>query len=427
MNIVAMVHRGAAEIVRTMGPVWRKAAADGQVVAVANVDCEGPWEWADRVVVWPRDPGHNGPEQCRRHCHCLEIAAGLDGVTAVVEPDAFVTGPVEVQEGEMWGSRLWDAKDELRDRKYVARWFLHPPYVARQETFRRVAEVMGWWIQCNRIIDDGHNDRVLGLAAQVAGVRLVGAGFSRNTVQGWEAAELRKAMENGVSLVHGVKDRRLIEWWLVKEGLMEAREPTLWDEMGIEPDTRKIPWAMDLRHVEVLRRLVVALQPRTVMEIGSHRGHSTAGILRGMEAAPETRLHVVEPAPTPELRSLLERTLVRERVELHECSSWETRIRADMVVIDGNHEWPALADLAQALAWRASAIVMHDTRSAKHGIGGCWGAQLAADILRKAEGRGWVCDEKQRAGEWTHRGLGVSVVEPARMLAAQQILREVCG
>lgn len=427
MNVVAMVHRRAEEQADWMAGIWRRSAEGGKLVAVVNADCRRPG-WADQVVVWPCDPGHNGLDQCKRHCRCVELAACMEGTTAIVEPDAFCVTALDAPPGILIGSRLWDAKDELEDKRYIARWFLHPPYVAQAETFAAIADVLGWWMANNRIFDDGHNDRVLGLAAQVAGVRMDASGFSRNTIEEWEAGELRRAMEDdGALLIHGVKSRRLIAWWLIAEGFMQG---DLWDEMGIEPDRREIPWAMDLRHVSVLRRIVEAVQPPVVMEIGSHRGHSTAGILKGMEKSPETVLHVVEPAPTPELRSLLERTMVRERVTLHQCSSWETGVKADMVFIDGSHEWPALADLAQALANASRLILVHDTRSDEHGIGGCWGARMAADILKRAEGRHWVCDEKRRHGEWTHRGLGASIAggpaDAATAAAVRKIFHAMC-
>jgi hypothetical protein len=411
MNVVAMIHKTGESMARTLLPVWRRSAAAGQLVIVRNPDCSADWPGADRIVDWPCDPGHNGIDQCRRHQRCAELAAELPGVTAIVEPDAFLTRAAEdVSPGCLWGSRIWDAKDELKDTGYIARYFPHPPYVALQADWARLADTMGWWLASNKIFDSGHNDRVLGLAAQVAGLRLVGKGFSRNTVALWEGGELRKAIEHGATLIHGTKEPRVIAWWLTEQGFMEASDTNLWDEMGIEPDKREIPWAMDLRHINALRRVAELVRPKTIVEIGSHRGHSTAGFLKALETLTDATLHLVEPAPTPDLLALLERSPVKDRVVLHRDSSWELgELMPDFVFIDGSHEWPALADLAWCLASQTAVIAIHDTRSHFHGIGGCWGAQLAADILRTATGREWIADEERRPGEWTHRGLGLSV------------------
>ena len=133
-NAVIMLHRTGLPLVEKMSAIWKKNA--GHIVALDNSDCPRKYAWADEVVTWPKDPGHNGLEQCRRHAAAVSEATALPGVTAILEPDAFVAHPFKVQEGVLYGSRLWDAWDWKNVRDYVCRWYVHPPYVATQETWK---------------------------------------------------------------------------------------------------------------------------------------------------------------------------------------------------------------------------------------------------------------------------------------------------
>lgn len=182
----------------------------------------------------------------------------------------------------------------------------------------------------------------------------------------------------------------------------------LWNTYGIALDTRTPPWSIDYLHLEILLKVILAVKPERAMEIGSHRGHSTAAFLRALELLPGMTLDIVEPKPPEELLRLIEAHPAKDRITLHKTPSWEIRATPDFVFIDGDHRWPALADLAWALARGVSTIAMHDTRSFAHGIESCWGATMAADILRNSPHRTWFCDEKKRDGMWTHRGFGVS-------------------
>ena len=204
-------------MVRELGDVWRRYGE--RVVVVDNADCGSHvYAWADEVITWPKDPGHNGLEQCRRHLRCAEVAAGLPGVTALLEGDAFVTrDDFEVLPDVFYGSRLWDAWSFRDVKNPVCRWFVHPPYVADQPTWGKIAEVLRWWLKSGRICDDGHSDRVLCIAAQAAQVRVVGIGWSRNTVTDKDAASLTEALAAGVPLIHGVKDVRYVAGWLLQQ------------------------------------------------------------------------------------------------------------------------------------------------------------------------------------------------------------------
>ena len=117
----------------------------------------------------------------------------------------------------VYGSRLWDAWSFRDVKNPVCRWFVHPPYVADQPTWGKIAEVLRWWLKSGRVCDDGHSDRVLCIAAQAAQVRVVGIGWSRNTVTDADAESLAAALAAGVPLIHGVKDVRYVAGWLLQQ------------------------------------------------------------------------------------------------------------------------------------------------------------------------------------------------------------------
>lgn len=197
-----------------------------------------------------------------------------------------------------------------------------------------------------------------------------------------------------------------------------AGDSTAFDPLdyGIPPEKRVPPWGMDIRHTAALRDLVDQIKPSVVVEVGCHEGRSTTAFLSALDAGHRFELHLVEIKPTELLKQAMKRCSRPDLVHLHVEPVWEADpLSADLVLIDGDHRWPALADTLWALSRDVPVIAMHDTRSHSHGIDGCWGAQTAADILRRAHGRKWWADEETREGEWTHRGLGVSWKESLRL------------
>jgi hypothetical protein len=169
------------------------------------------------------------------------------------------------------------------------------------------------------------------------------------------------------------------------------------------------PMFMDGHHLKMLDGVLREHRPATVMEIGSHKGVSTQPLLDALADGVITTLHIVEPSPTPELLARIRSCKASASIHLHTQPSWELNIPCDFVLIDGDHRWPALADLAVCLAQRTPIIAMHDTRSLDVGIASCWGSTMAAAILRKASGREWHEDFEKRPGAWTERGFGWSV------------------
>lgn len=400
-----MIHKPALHLAARYGPVWRKFGQ--RVIAHVNFDCPQTYDWADEVVVWGKDAGHNGIGQCRRHLDAIRIAASLEGPTAILDPDALVIGDMEVEEGVLYGSRLWDAWTFKPVKAMVTRWFLHPPYVATQNTWKAIHEVMAKWCENDGIFDAGHQDRVIGLAANACNppIPLREVGFSRNTIQPRDLDEMHAAVKRGVPLLHGLKNPEYLFYWLTQQKLMKP--PTLWEEFGLVADTKKPPMSMDLRHVEMLKNLLLAVRPAIAVEIGSFKGHSTVAFLKAMEELPDMQFHIVEPAPTPELLKMIEG---RPGITLHRKPYWELDIKADAVLIDGCHMFGALADTLHALSQNVPFIAFHDTHSHQF-FPGCHGSFLASKAIADMDDREWFCDNAERHGEWTHRGFGFSAPE----------------
>jgi hypothetical protein len=175
---------------------------------------------------------------------------------------------------------------------------------------------------------------------------------------------------------------------------------------------KKSPWPMfmDRQHLEMLGKVIADIKPTVAMEIGSHHGISTQVFLDALEAGHIKHLHIVEPVVTAELEARIWESGQGGKITMHTKSSWELMQRADFVLIDGDHGWPALADLAACLALQTPTIAMHDTNSLSAGISACWGSEAAAQILKSAVGRKWQEDKESRPGCFTQRGFGWSVL-----------------
>lgn len=163
------------------------------------------------------------------------------------------------------------------------------------------------------------------------------------------------------------------------------------------------PWHMDPRHVAMLYAVLEKYRPRKTIEIGSHRGASTAAFVEALNIGIIDHLTCIEPHPTPQLHRVL--GMVKQgTARVIPKTSDACSLKADLVFIDGDHDWPAIHEVARCLALDIPVIAIHDSR----GFYGCGGSALAAAVLREAEGREFEEDFETRPGEWTHRGFLVS-------------------
>ena len=413
MNTVVTMHKGGLDCALGYHRLWRSASEGGRLIVLANSDIpHKELTWADEIVKWPGDPGHDGLKQAARHLRAFEIAASLPGITAVLDPDAVMLGPLETDETEFAGSRVWDATEiknapGIKSSKFLCRFFVHPPYVTNQAGWQAIVATLKFWGYPNTPVEKGHADRAVSLAAQTSGLVLSGNGWSRNTAAESDLQSLSDALRSGAILIHGVKNT---EWLtdMIDEIQNGERPPTLWDKYGVSIAADRSWWAADLRHVNLLHRLLKDLRVKSAAEIGSFRGHSTVAFLEEAKRGMET--HIVELNPTPELLRLLESLEPKQRPLLHQEPFWEANIQnLEFVFIDGDHQWPAIADGLQAAAQGIPLIAMHDTADLSEKSS--WGAHLLARVLRQQTNRVWFEDNKERHGELTRRGFGLSVAD----------------
>lgn len=196
--------------------------------------------------------------------------------------------------------------------------------------------------------------------------------------------------------------------WMKRNVVIQNREKRL--AAPQKPAGPVWPMFMDQVHLDMLKGLLEAHRPKKAMEIGSHKGVSTQVFLDALDAGWIGELVVVEPMPTPELLDRIKACSKPEKVRLVKESSWEILEPVDFVLIDGDHRWPAYADLAQALALKVPVIAMHDIASFSAGIESCHGSEGAWEILKACKDRNAVDDKEKRDGMWTERGFGYSIL-----------------
>jgi len=117
----------------------------------------------------------------------------------------------------------------------------------------------------------------------------------------------------------------------------------------------------------VLRPVLEATEPKTVIEVGAAGGHTTRNLL-AFAVERGARVHVIDPVPGFDVEEL-ERAY-GESVVFHRCKSHEIlrEIEApDVVLIDGDHNWFTVYHELRLLGERAAAdgrpfpvTLMHD-------------------------------------------------------------------
>jgi hypothetical protein len=172
-------------------------------------------------------------------------------------------------------------------------------------------------------------------------------------------------------------------------------------------------WSMDELHIHLLRQacaIDTGIPPheRSVVEIGAFQGRSTAALVHALESGDIGHLHIVEVKPTPPLLRLIHESPASNHITLHTRPFWELDLPINhLAFIDGDHRWPALADALACLAMEIPLIAMHDSRSFPE-YQDCWGATMAAAILRKTPTRHIFEDAQPRPNMKTTRGFFIS-------------------
>lgn len=183
-------------------------------------------------------------------------------------------------------------------------------------------------------------------------------------------------------------------------------------------------------HIDMLYKCVHLashrpLGEKIVVEIGSYEGATTCALLTAVDQGHIAHLHLVELSPTPNLKKRIALCAHPERVTVHEKPFWEFRIESpDLVFIDGNHRWPALADTLQSLSCGASTIALHDSTGWPERKAS-WGSTMASNMLTAMSGRDTLTDGTRRKGLFTHRGFTVSVPEHVDLSGVKEVIDSI--
>ena len=173
-------------------------------------------------------------------------------------------------------------------------------------------------------------------------------------------------------------------------------------------DTQHVPpYNMDPLHIEKLYQICSIVKPKSVIEIGSFKGASTSAFIEALNAGHIESLAIFELHSTPELQKTIEQAKDQTSVTCNWHPYYDTPMYADLVLIDGDHGWPALADLAAALSMGVPTIVLHDSNTVNMGLKDCWGSQLACQILKASSLYECWEDKEKRPGMHTERGMFV--------------------
>lgn len=167
-------------------------------------------------------------------------------------------------------------------------------------------------------------------------------------------------------------------------------------------------WCMDWRHVDAIHRLVRHVEPRTIVEIGCWTGRSACAYVEAQKIGLLPVVHLVDIRITDELRKLVRKAPRPDLFVFHEGSSDNFRMKADIAVIDGDHnECQAAKDVGWATGWRVPWIVLHDV-SAFPRMTDCKGSWMQGNELRRNPYYTVAWDDQERDGERTWRGLMVA-------------------
>lgn len=168
----------------------------------------------------------------------------------------------------------------------------------------------------------------------------------------------------------------------------------------------------DGRHIDALYAMVKDQDmPLNVVEIGSFRGMSASAFVAAINEGSAINLTCIDPFITDELERVIAmapdgRAKIM-RAQSTDAALLETIQKADILFVDGNHEWPALYEILAAVAAEVPVIAMHDTHSWPK-LDDCYGSHLAGKLLKSAALWDWYCDALPREGEHTWRGFAIA-------------------
>ncbi|MBP9758814.1 class I SAM-dependent methyltransferase [Candidatus Dojkabacteria bacterium] len=159
----------------------------------------------------------------------------------------------------------------------------------------------------------------------------------------------------------------------------------------IEDDIEHFPCSAEVETVEYLESLVKLIQPKIILEIGTHLGYSTLYMLRALRDENSTVIHTID--ITKKFAKILNKLDIKQRKKIIFHNAYSKivlnelagkRVKADLIFIDGNHEFlSVLEDLSNSLSiiQNQGIILFHDACS--HDFKGVRYVLLLAQLLNR--------------------------------------------
>lgn len=179
-----------------------------------------------------------------------------------------------------------------------------------------------------------------------------------------------------------------------------------WDKWKILEDNNTPRDCMDRRHAEMLKAMLIAEVPESIVEIGCCNGFSTTAICEAAQAQSTIKtLDMCDPRITRGMLWVASDILkAGVKVTLIPQPSCVYKGSPQCWIIDGDHVHGALFDYELARSREARIITVHDSHNPD--IEPHWGAIEIAQRLEKEAVYFWH-DAKDRPGELTKRGFSI--------------------
>jgi hypothetical protein len=206
-QIIVMVHGPIFQHAMEMSPLWKKACPNIHIVCNRG---ESELDWPGEIHEFPEAVGKNtGWSALRKLHHSVKLAATFSGCTALLEYDALLLPGWETL---ALNKILLGSTSYSVDRKYgmagIGRSFALCPWVTTQAGWIQIRDTMNNWQTARGrylVHEDKYTDRFLTLAAQVAGLAVLSAGFGICSIDSREEKYVVEAMQSGGKLFHGFK------------------------------------------------------------------------------------------------------------------------------------------------------------------------------------------------------------------------------
>lgn len=190
-------------------------------------------------------------------------------------------------------------------------------------------------------------------------------------------------------------------------------------------------WITDKRHVEIIYEFLMRSDLKRVAELGSYTGFSTASFIEALNNGKDFKLHLSEPRPTQQLKTLISMCKKPDNIVLHTqhggkfLTDWKD---FDLVFVDADHSMVgAGSDLLAILANEIPNVMAHDTNlnNMPSNYDGT-GTDLFGRVLKIHPDYKVIEDKKQREGEFTERGFLFASLDEDSYNIAKGVFEELC-